>query len=209
LKELETIRQIVRSSPFPFVAFKPLTESHRAGELLSEFGRGKVIWVYRSYQDRANSAVAKFGSHNLEILRQFSQGKQLGIWQAQGVSEENIQLIKSIDYTNISPHEAAALFWYLRNALFFDQQLDRYDNAFLVAYEQFVTYPADVMEQVCHFLECPYVPAMSSGVYPHSVGRDAPPKFAERIECLCTELYDRLEESRCKKELELDRKSIT
>ena len=58
--------------------------------------------------------------------------------------------------TAMSPESAAALFWYLRNRLYFELGLDRRADVLLVSYGAMVADPAAEMGRICEFLDLPY-----------------------------------------------------
>src|SRR3954451_5954822 len=122
------IRALVERSGHRYVLFKPLADSHRTGALLDGLGTpspGRAIWIYRSVDGRVRSALAKFGPNNLEVLREIAAGGGQDLWQRQGLTPELLDVVRGFDYERLSPESAAALFWYLRNELFFEQGLDR------------------------------------------------------------------------------------
>lgn len=203
LKNSAILKMLIKKCPYKAIAFKPLTDSHRVVELITSFGASKAIWMYRRYQDRVNSAVAKFGRHNLDVLTSFSQGCNLDIWQAQGLTEESMELIKSFDYNTISPEEASSIFWYIRNSLFFDQGLHKRDDVICVAYEDFVNNPDAIMKKICVFLNCRYYPAMVRSIHSQSIGLRKEPEVTNRIHKLCVKMYQLLEEIRLEKEAKL------
>jgi len=192
LRDLDTVREIVSSSRAKVVIFKPLTESHRARELLAEFPRSVICWVYRRASDRANSAVARFGAHNLEYLSAFARGELLDTWQAQGLSDESVRLLKTFDFSSMSPHSASGLFWYIRNALFFEQELQFEARVLPVAYENIVSEPERIIRGLCRFFGCKYSPRMSAQIHTKSVGKKES-RLAADIEELCEGMYARLE----------------
>src|SRR5215211_3632558 len=117
------IRRLVDQSYHPYVLLKPLCDSHRTVELLDDLGvrlPARALWVYRSVDGRARSAVAKFGDANLRVLREVAAGGGRDRWEAQRLSPESLALIASFDWTTMSPLSAAALFWYVRNRLYFE-----------------------------------------------------------------------------------------
>jgi len=192
LRDDDLIRDIIRRSHHRFVVFKPLKDSHRVDQLLSLAGCGRGIWVYRRHEDRANSAVHRFGAHNLDVLRDLAAGRNLDTWQVQGLLPEDLELVRSFDYESMGPGEAAALFWYLRNKLFFNQGLDRNEDVYLVCYEELVSDPECVMDYVCRFLECDFDGSMIRHIFSSSVGRHCPPKIDPAIQEVCREMYQRL-----------------
>jgi hypothetical protein len=194
IRDDETIRGIITSSPCKIVAFKPLTDSHRAIELLKLTPDAAAIWMYRRFEDRANSAVARFGKHNQELLTAFSKGERLDSWQAMGMTPENLALLRTFDYEAMSPQSAAVVFWYLRNSLFFDQQLDQRDDVLPLAYEDLVTNPEPIMRMLCQFLSCQFQEAMVRDVHAKSLGR-RPIELDSRVRDLCEPMYQRLHDA--------------
>jgi hypothetical protein len=187
--------------------FKPLTDSHRGRELLSLIPNSTAIWAFRRVEDRANSAVAKFGDHNLQILRAFSEGRELDRWQAQGLTDENFEFIRSFDYANCSAEAAAAIFWYLRNSLYFSQGLDSLPSVLPLAYEDLVSDPSAVLRGVCHLAGGRFDERMVSDVHAKSIGRRES-RLPVEIQQLCQPMYERLHDMQKRrwKELDLDGK---
>ena len=153
------IRDLVMRSRHPFVLFKPLCDSHHVGELLDHLGTpspARAIWAVRSVDDRVRSAVQKFGAANLRTLRLIVAGRGEALWQAQGLSDESMALIRSFDLDRLDPWSASALFWYVRNAILFEQGLDRRDDLVVVAYERVLEDPRAALRELCGFLGLPY-----------------------------------------------------
>jgi hypothetical protein len=167
------IRELVMRSGHRYVLFKPLCDSQRVGEILDTLGTpspGRAIWAYRSVDGRVRSALAKFGTNNLDVLSEIAAGRGRDRWQARGLSPENLALIESFDYATMTPESAAALFWYVRNALFFEQGLDRRADVALASYDRFLAQPDASMRALCGFLDFPFHPALAA----HIERRDAP-----------------------------------
>ena len=190
------VREIVLSSRHRYVLFKPLCDSHRVDELLALDTPmpGRAIWAYRSVDDRVRSALAKFGDNNLQVLRQIADGTGNGRWQAQRVSDANLELIRSFDYDRMTPASAAALFWVVRNSLYFDLGLDRRDDVLLSSYDALVADPVAAMRQLCRFLGMAWNPRLVAHV-------ELRPRLQEleldtRIRAACAELSERLEAAR-------------
>ena len=185
------IRDRVQTSRHEFVVFKPLTDSHRARDFLNLLPGARAIWAFRRVEDRVNSSVARFGDHNLQVLRGLARGEGLERWQAQGLSESDFEFIRSFDYTSMSPHTASALFWYLRNSLYFSMNLQDEQNVLPLAYEDLAGDPRRTMQSVCAFLDARFEADMVSTVHGHSIGR-AKCNLPDEILAMCQPLYDRL-----------------
>jgi hypothetical protein len=196
LRPLPAIRDIVQASRHAYVLFKPLCDSHRTPELLDDLdagGPGRAIWAYRSVDGRVASSLAKFGASNLRALAEIAAGRAADAWQAQGLSGENRALIGSFDYTAMTPATAAALFWYVRNALFFELGLDRRPDVTLVSYDRFVAGPEATMEGLCRFLGVDWNPALVAHVETRPGASRPPFDLDPVVRERCTELQQRLD----------------
>jgi len=196
LKNGAVIQSILDGCRGKIAAFKPLLDSHRVAELLTRFDDSRAIWIYRNHVDRAASAVAKFGSHNYEILKAISKGQQLDSWQAQGLTKEDIAVIQDLDFNDTTPIEAAAVFWYLRNKLFFNQGLQNNNQVLPVAYENFVRQPAESMNVICRFIGCHFSARMIATVHTKSIGRHTDSMLTQSLNERCDRLYQQLEKTR-------------
>jgi hypothetical protein len=132
-----------------------------------------------------------FGNNNQTLLLALRNGERLDAWQAQGISRENMELIRSFEYQSMSPQSAAAVFWYIRNALFFGQQLDHRSDAIPIAYEKLVENPREILQAICSCLNRTYLKKAPADVYAQSA-RKKPPNIDDRVTRLCEPMYDRL-----------------
>ena len=192
LKDADTVRRLLQHSSHPFVVFKPLTDSHRAAALLSIKHGSKAIWMYRRPEDRASSAVEKFGDTNLRFLQELGCQGPTDRWEARGITRETLTIVRRLNPDSMNAHTAAATFWYLRNQLFFDQNLDRNRDVLLLRYEELVTAPEVAMRILCSFIGCQFHPRMIVNIHQRSVGRSdvhLPQEVAEA----CRTMLDRLD----------------
>jgi len=195
LRNDETIREVVRKNPYRVVIFKPLKDSHRVRQLLALHPRSKSVWAYRHFADRINSAVRKFGRHPLDVFSTFKKGHGKS-WQLEGLSEDDERLINSLDLDALSEGDGAALMWYIRNSLFFNQKLEEVDRVLLLSYDDFVARPDVSMTALTDFLGAHYYPFMVRSVHNRSLSKNPRPILDPYIENLCESLYDRLESVR-------------
>ena len=93
----------------------------------------------------------------------------------------------------LAPHAAAAIFWYMRNRTFFDQQLEARRDVFIIRYEDVVAAPHEQIERVCRFLEVRFESRMVSKVFRSSVGKLPFPELPEGITALCAGMTQRLD----------------
>lgn len=193
-----TIASIIRSSRHRYVLFKPLIDSYRVDALLDDLDvdtPGRALWVYRNVDDRVRSSLAKFGDTNLRALADVARGVT-DRWEAKGLSPEKLELIRSFDARSMSPASGSALFWYLRNSLCFELQLERRRDVLLVSYDAFVDDPDAEMRLVCRYLDFPWRPSLVSHVSRRAPGPRQRLTLEPRIRELCDDLQRRLDTAR-------------
>lgn len=192
LKGLDIVQGLIQASKRPFVAFKPLTDSHRVTEIMSVDKASRAIWMYRRPEDRANSAVTKFGDTNLRFLQELIDTGPTNRWEARGVSANTLRILRRLDPASMDAYSAAGAFWFLRNQLFFDQQLQTNPNVLLLKYEMLVKEPEPTMRKVCNFIGCKFDPLMIKDIHSESVGRRAS-RLSPEISSLCSDMMKDLD----------------
>lgn len=196
LRDDAVLQQTVAASRHAFVLVKPLCDSHRVGALLDLPGMapGRAIWAYRDVEDRARSEVAKFGDSNLQALRRIAEGSAAGDWQAGGLPEQSLELIRSFRYQTMTPETAAALFWYVRNKLFFDLGLAERQDTMLSSYERLTAHPAGSMRRLCDFIGFPHREELSAHITPRAFHPRRQLDIDPAVRGLCRGLAERLDE---------------
>lgn len=192
----ERVAPLVTASRHRFVLFKPLCDSHDTDLLLDTLPvprPAKAIWAYRSVDDRVRSSLAKFGADNLEVLSEIAAGRGMDRWQAGRLSAANLELVRGFDYSRMSAESASALFWLVRNALFFELGLDRRDDVTLASHDAFVADPQRSMRALCAFLDFPYVPRLVAHIEARSKPGRAPLEIDPEIRRRCDEMQSRLD----------------
>jgi hypothetical protein len=180
------------------VLFKPLCDSHRGPELLDNLPLSvhpRVVWAYRDVDGRTKSALAKFGDANLRVLSEIATGRGLARWQAQRLSTETLEFIRSFDYSKMTPATASALFWYARNMLLFELKLAGRPDVFVSSYDALVEDPATTITALCDFLGFPYRPQLHAHIAVRSAPSGAPAELSidPRVRERCAEITTRLE----------------
>ncbi|MGH3118474.1 MAG: hypothetical protein ACRDQ2_15445, partial [Gaiellales bacterium] len=196
LRPLPGIREIVEESRHRYVLFKPLCDSHRTDEVLDTLGTRspvRAIWAYRAVDGRVASTLAKFGDVNLNVLRTIAAGRGGDWWQAQRMSEETLAFVRGFDYETMTPATGAALFWYVRNALFFELGLDRRDDVALVSYDALLAQPELQMRELCRFLGFEWNPSLVAHVESRSSPGRRVPGIDPHVRERCAELQLRLD----------------
>jgi Sulfotransferase domain len=200
LKSMDKVREIVRTSRARFVLFKPLCDSHRADQLLDELGTtmpARAIWAYRDVESRVRSSLSKFRDHNLAVLADIAAGRALDRWQAQGIRPDTMELIRSFDWSRMTPASASALFWYVRNRLLLDLELADRPDVVVVRYRDLVKSPRESFEPVVNLLGLRWSDAFVAHIdrRESSTSRPkAPLTIDPRVRKICGELEERLDE---------------
>lgn len=189
------VREIVVESRHRYVLFKPLCDSHRVDGLLAldTPTAGRAIWAYRGVDGRVRSALAKFGDTNLRVLTEIAAGRGDDLWQAQRLSAESLDVLRSFDWTSMDPASAAALFWYVRNQLFFDLGLDRRADVLLSSYDALVADPEAGTKALASFLDLAWHPGLAAHIERRPPRDAAPLELDARVRRLCDELGARLD----------------
>jgi hypothetical protein len=193
LRDDAVLAAAIRRSRHAYVLVKPLCQSHRVDELLDLTGvaPGRAIWAWRDVDDRARSEVAKFGDANLRALAAIADGSIGRRWQGQRLDADTYELIHGFDYRRMDPHTAAALFWYVRNTLYFRLGLDRRGDVLLSSYDGLIADPTGQIRRLCDFLGVAYRPAMSAHIAPRAPQR-RPLPIDPAVRTLCDDLTARL-----------------
>ena len=122
--------------PFEVVAVKPLVESDRAAGLIDTAGNARAIWMLRHYLDVARSNLRRFGVENAHRDLEAFRSPDRSNWRCRGTAEATRRTVVELLDGGLEPLDAAALFWWTRNQLYFDQGLDRHDGVRVLRYER-------------------------------------------------------------------------
>lgn len=189
------VKSLIRMTPAPIVSFGNILDSQFADELLMRFDNAKSIWVYRRYEDAANSSVHKWGSHfKNDMVRWVARGRldKLGN-RGKRISPETIQLFKELYHDDMSNEDGACLYWYMRNQLYFELHLHENPNVLLVQYEDTVLNQEKAFQRIFDFLGFPYAPEIISNIFAGSVNKHPWPGIDPRIKEVCDALKIRLD----------------
>jgi hypothetical protein len=192
LRPLHRIEQLVRRSPSPIIALKPICETHRTNELLDWFPGSKAIWIFRHFEDTVNSATVKWTSARAAVRRLARREFKPSDWRAGGLTEEKLRLVARLYREDMSEHEANAVLWYLRNDLFFELMCGERSDILLVRYEDLVNEPREQAATIFRFIGVP-VPAGALAAIRRSDRPRRPfPQISPDIRRLCEEVHERL-----------------
>lgn len=197
LREYEEIEGILRGVRARLVVAKPLVDSQNAVRLLDRFPGSRAIWLYRDYRDVARSHVEKWGDGvRRENLRVVVEGAPPGHWLVEGCSADARDRVRAQHRDDLPAQDAAALFWYVRNRLFFDLGLDADERVLLCNYDRLVGAPRELLRLVYRHIRTSYPgDRVASHVHARSVRRGRHVALSPAVEALCRGLFGRLEEA--------------
>ncbi len=193
---LPEVKIRINADRSPLVVTKPLVESQDLKPLLDLFPDTKAIWMYRHFADVASSNMQFFSRENgftdlLPIL-----ARDPDDWHSRNLAEDDIQIIEKVYSPTMDPHDAAALFWYARNSLYFSHELEKEGRIALCRYGDLVTQPGSIMRQAYSFIGHTYPGDHIVGdVFSGSKGKGKDIPLSDPVRQLCEEMWQRLNDS--------------
>lgn len=193
LRPLSVLRGLVRASKAHTVVFKCLCELQDLRALLDAFPRTKAVWNLRRVDDMVNSharAQFKAGRQRLcpERMNSLVVDPLSAGWRGRGMSEATRNLLRTHCAPDMSHESAVALFWLMRNRLYFEKNLQTDPRVRVVRYEEFVQAPAVHGTALFDWLGLTPSAHAWRTVSPRSVGRWEQPEITSPIRDLCRTL---------------------
>jgi hypothetical protein len=196
LDPLPEVAKAISRDRAPLIVMKPLVESQNVLHMLGFFSDSRALWMFRNFRDVASSNIVKFGQENgIDDLRPIYLGDKSN-WRSDNVSDSTRDKVRKYFSEKMDPYDAAALFWYTRNVVFFEQELDKNDKVILCKYEDLVKEPSRTMRYIYNQIGVKFPGERIVGqVHMQSIGKGKSVLLSEEIKELCKELYDRLEQA--------------
>lgn len=193
LNSLDEIANVIAGDRAGLVVLKPLVESQRANEFLDCFPNARSLWLFRHYKDVAASNLQAFGLQNgINDLRPIAEGEPNN-WRSENVSAEIRAVIQRLFDEAMDPYDAAALFWYARNQLYFDLGLENDPRVMLCQYDQLVQQPAQMVQSIYRFAGRPYPgDYIVNEVHDSSVNKGQEIVLSPEVHMLCEEMWQKL-----------------
>jgi hypothetical protein len=194
LNPLPDVAAVLSRVPAPLVVAKPLVETQRVRTLLNYFPCSKALFMYRRFADVASSDLRKFGPRNaIDNIRPIASGNTHD-WRSAGATPAVREQIARLFSESMNPNDAAALFWYARNQLYFDLELAQHNEAMLCRYEHLATEPAAVLRRIYEFagVACPDL-SHTRQVHSSSVTKGRHLELLPEVRALCEQLQARLD----------------
>jgi hypothetical protein len=190
---LPDVAAVINRVAAPLVVAKALVETQNVRKFLDYFPHSKALFMYRRrYADVARSDMAKFGARNgVDNLRPIVAADPHN-WRSEGASRSVREVTARLWSEDMNANDAAALFWYARNQLFFDLDLASHPGVILCQYEYLTQHPDAFLRRIYDFV----------GVAPPHELKTAmvrPPRepkvmeFSPEVRLLCDQLQARLD----------------
>ncbi len=195
MREPAVIHRLLERSNAPCFVIKSLCELQHLKSLMDDFSPARTVWIVRDYRDVVNSMLNSFRNQAKQVKR-IARDRDSDGWQGEGMGASTHELVRARVHEDITDSSAAALIWYFRNQLFFDQGFDNDPRLLLVRYESLVTQPVSEFERIFAFLDLAYQPRHSRKVVPHSIRKSRQPDIEPPIRELCEEMTRRFDDLR-------------
>jgi hypothetical protein len=194
LNSLDSIKKEINGDSAPLIVIRPLVETQNILKLLDYFQNSKAVFMYRYYKDVANSNIKYFGLQNgVNDLRPIVQNI-LGNWRSENIPEDVRKIVRKHFSEEMNPYDAAALFWFVRNSLFFSLRLAEHPDVILCRYEDLIQVPAEIIGSLYRFIDRTFQGQKTvEEVHSLALGKGRDLKLSSEIEDICNELLNKLD----------------
>lgn len=194
IRSPECLRDHIANTRYPFLAVKPICDSHIASDLINGLDDCRALWSLRDYRDSALSSLKKFSSP-VPVIESLCRDRieETG-WFGEGIPDSDLKLIKSIYRSGkkLSPYDLSCLIWWARNRSFFHQSLQNNSKVRVISYRKMAEDSRYTLDGIASFLGLRIKPKHTGFIHSRSVGKPSYPKLNDRIEEICDELYRKL-----------------
>lgn len=194
LKDLSSVKEVINGDRVSLVVLKPLVESQNLLKLLNYFQGSRALWMYRHYKDVTSSNLAFFGVKNgIENLRPIVENKS-GDWRVEHISEDTRVTVLEHFSEDMNPYDAAALFWFVRNSLFFELNFVDNPNVIMCRYDDLIRNPLRIMKGIYEFIGCDFPgKRIITQIHSSSVGKGKCITLSSTVDLLCMNLLKKLD----------------
>jgi hypothetical protein len=194
LKPLNRVKKIIEQDCAPFIVLKPLVESQHSQRLLAYFEGSRALWMYRHYKDSVLSLSKHFGYLRLLNMLRALVRNEKAEWISEHVPGHIRNIAAKYFAEDMLPYDAAALFWFVRNSLFFELNLDRHPAVKLCRYEDLIRSPLETVQGIYEFADQEFPGKhILTEVRSTSLGKGKSIRLSPETDCLCRELQARLD----------------
>lgn len=194
-RPLPEVTARILSDRAPLVVCKPLVESQNLDTLLGLFPSTRAIWMYRDYRAVVLSNLKYFGQDTGHRDLRPILARDTSNWRAEKFAESDLEIIENLYSPDMDSHDAAALFWFARNSLFFSRGFDADARILLCRYADLVTRPAEIMTGAYRFIDRPYPgDRIVADVFTSSKNRGRDLTLSPQVRQLCEDMLTRLDD---------------
>lgn len=205
LRSFEVIDRLIGRCRAQQVLFKPLCDNQRADRILEAYPAARAIWIYRDYRDAVNSMIRLWGDDMLELVHRVVDGESCGsidpsdrlfsqtAWVGARLTDSVLEGLASRRRPDLTAHEGAALFWYLRTQYYYGLGLHRNPRVLLVRYRDLVQQPAEGFRKVYAHFDLPFDEQCLRSISRESVGKERFPAIDPKVSSWCAGLLARLD----------------
>ncbi len=192
MRPLGVIAGLRERSRARVVVVKALCELDHLTFLMDRLAPARAVWVVREWRDSVRSQLRSFPRHPGWIRRTLEDPAEGG-WIGRGlVGGGLLERARRLAPRDMDDVTAAALFWWFRNMLLFEQGLDRDPRVQVLRYEDLVREPERAFAALFRHAGLRFEPSWASDVSPRSVGRGAGLEAAPAVARACDALLERI-----------------
>lgn len=192
LNSLISVRKTIKRNKAPLVVLKPIVESQNVLQFMDVFPETRALWMVRHYRDVAASSLKAFGAQVGISDIQPIVTNDPDNWRSEKVSAYTRSIIVDHYKPDMKPHDAAALFWFARNQLYFEQGLGSNPNVLLCRYEDLTSQPGETMRRIYAHIGRPYPgDQITAEVHAKSVGKGQDVHFSPGVKAICEQMLEK------------------
>ncbi len=162
------IEALMARSRAPVFVLKSLCELQDLGDLMRRHAPARTLWMLRGYEEVTRSMLASFGNFVRQAHR-LAEDKAGSEWRGRGMSDATQKILREAVEDGLDEASAAALMWYYRNVLFFEQGFAGDPGVRLVRYESLLADPQLECCRIATFLGLPLSPRAVAAITPRAV----------------------------------------
>lgn len=194
IKGFDVVRDVVSESRFGVACFKPICDSHLICQFVSEFPNAHHIWIFRQFQDVANSTLRKFDAPT-RAIHLVCTGQAGGGWFDEGLSSEVRRVLVEFYRSELSDFDLSCLVWWARNRIIVDSGLLSSPDVTLLKYEALVANPGATLRWLFERMGVSFHERIGARMTPGSIGRHPIPPMDKAVRELCESLTRQLAEA--------------
>jgi len=190
------LKEIINNQKEDKVVVKPLVESQYAKHILQSIPNSVGIWIYRNPKDAVASMITKWGKRVGDDFIDAVINNLENNWRNEALNNEikNFIINTQKRCKFLTSQDKAALFWYVRNSLYFSQELHFNPKISKIRYYYLVNrkpYLPNKLLQLGYDIKVKEINTFNK----KSIGKGKDVKLHPIINQLCFDLFERFNES--------------